>query len=168
MSYCYTKVSASASGSTFWMSRNFIKSWNFNLFAFFLAFQGSWYRTETDHEDSSVHKWKSFMITTYSPTVFAFYTHTKQTRYITTPPPPPKKKKNKNKNKNKNQMHLRMHNNDFGFLEWQLFVFWSKLLAFLMRNYFPKRTSGAPLHTLSKLYDVPVGFVFPSSFEAVN
>ena len=30
-----------------------------------------------------------------------------------------------------------------------------------MRNYFPKRPSGAPLHTLSKLYDVPVGFVPP-------
>ena len=30
-----------------------------------------------------------------------------------------------------------------------------------MRNYFPKRPSGAPLHTLSKLYDVPVGFVHP-------
>ena len=27
-----------------------------------------------------------------------------------------------------------------------------------MGNYFPKRPSGAPLHTLSKLYDVPVGF----------
>ena len=37
----------------------------------------------------------------------------------------------------------------------------SKLLASLMRNYFPKRPSGAPLHTLSKLYDVPVGFVNP-------
>ena len=37
--------------------------------------------------------------------------------------------------------------------------FLSKLLASLIRNYFPKRTSGAPLHTLSKLYDVPVGFV---------
>ena len=36
-----------------------------------------------------------------------------------------------------------------------------------MRNYFPKRPSGAPLHTLSKLYDVPVGFVTPSPyFEA--
>ena len=35
-----------------------------------------------------------------------------------------------------------------------------------MRNYFPKRTSGAPLHTLSKLYDVTVGFVSPS-FGAV-
>ena len=44
----------------------------------------------------------------------------------------------------------------------------SKLLASLMRNYFPKRPSGAPLHTLSKLYDVPVGFVTPSPyFEAV-
>ena len=31
----------------------------------------------------------------------------------------------------------------------------------LMGNYFSKRTSGAPLHTLSKLYDVPVGFVAP-------
>ena len=28
-------------------------------------------------------------------------------------------------------------------------------------KYFPKRTSGAPLHTVSKLYDVPVGFVPP-------
>ena len=36
-----------------------------------------------------------------------------------------------------------------------------------MRNYFPKRPSGAPLHTLSKLYDVPVGFVLPPPyFEA--
>ena len=36
-----------------------------------------------------------------------------------------------------------------------------------MRNYFPKRPSGAPLHTLSKLYDVPVGFVPPPpNFEA--
>ena len=31
-----------------------------------------------------------------------------------------------------------------------------------MTNYYPKRTSGAPLHTVYKLYDVPVGFVsFP-------
>ena len=30
-----------------------------------------------------------------------------------------------------------------------------------MRNYFSKRPSGAPLHILSKLYDVPVGFVPP-------
>ena len=35
-----------------------------------------------------------------------------------------------------------------------------------MRNCFPKRPSGAPLHTLSKLYDVPVGFVTPPYFEA--
>ena len=34
-----------------------------------------------------------------------------------------------------------------------------KLLASLMRNYFSKRTSGVPLHILSKLYDVPVGIV---------
>ena len=40
-------------------------------------------------------------------------------------------------------------------------------LASLMRNYFPKRPSGAPLHTLSKLYDVPVGFEPPPPyFEA--
>ena len=43
----------------------------------------------------------------------------------------------------------------------KLFGLLSKLLASLMRNYFPKRPSGAPLHTLSKLYDVPVGFVTP-------
>ena len=43
----------------------------------------------------------------------------------------------------------------------------SKSLASLMRNYFPKRPSSALLHTLSKLYDVPVGFVAPSYFETV-
>ena len=35
---------------------------------------------------------------------------------------------------------------------------------FKLRNYFPKRPSGALLHTLSKLYDVPVGFVTPPPF----
>ena len=35
-----------------------------------------------------------------------------------------------------------------------------------MRNYFPKRPSGAPLHALSKLYAVHVGFVTPPYFEA--
>ena len=50
---------------------------------------------------------------------------------------------------------------------YKLFGLLSKLLASLMRNYFPKRPSGAPLHTLSKLYDVPVGFVPPPPyFEA--
>ena len=39
--------------------------------------------------------------------------------------------------------------------------FLSKLLATLMRNYFPKLPPGAPLHTSSKLYDSPVGFVAP-------
>ena len=48
-----------------------------------------------------------------------------------------------------------------------MFGLLSKLLASLMRNYFPKRPSGAPLHTLSKLYDVPVGFETPPPyFEA--
>ena len=37
-----------------------------------------------------------------------------------------------------------------------------------MRNYFPKRPSGAPLHTLSKLYDVPVGFVPPPPILRLN
>ena len=45
----------------------------------------------------------------------------------------------------------------------------SKLLASLIRSYFPKRLSGAPLHTLSKLYDIPVVFLAPPPlFEAVN
>ena len=47
------------------------------------------------------------------------------------------------------------------YLKYKLFGFLSKLLASLMRNYYQKRTSGAPLYTLSKLYDVPVGFVNP-------
>ena len=50
---------------------------------------------------------------------------------------------------------------------YKLFGLLSKLLASLMRNYFPKRPSGAPLHILSKLYDVRVGFVPPPYFEAV-
>ena len=38
----------------------------------------------------------------------------------------------------------------------------SKVLASLVKNCFMKRPSGAPLHTLSKLYYyVPVGFVTP-------
>ena len=45
-------------------------------------------------------------------------------------------------------------------------TFMSKLLASLMRNYFSKRTSVTPLHTLFKLYDVPVGFVSSPLFEA--
>ena len=40
-----------------------------------------------------------------------------------------------------------------------------------MRNYFPKHTSGAPLHTLCTLcayiYDVSVGFVAPLSYKVV-
>ena len=35
-------------------------------------------------------------------------------------------------------------------------------------NYFPKRPSGAPLRTLSKLYDVPVGFVTPPPILRLN
>ena len=57
--------------------------------------------------------------------------------------------------------------NDVGYLvlldicKYKLFGLLSKLFASLTRNYFPKRPSGAPLHTLSKLYYVPVGFVLP-------
>ena len=35
------------------------------------------------------------------------------------------------------------------------------LLTSLMRNYIPKRASGAPIYTLSKLYDVSFGCVTP-------
>ena len=44
-----------------------------------------------------------------------------------------------------------------------------KFLTPLMRNDFRKRPSGAPLHTLTKSYHIPIGFVnlFPS-FEAVS
>ena len=42
------------------------------------------------------------------------------------------------------------------------------ILAALLRNYFFKRPSGAPLHTLSNLYDVPVCSVPPPPyFDAV-
>ena len=37
----------------------------------------------------------------------------------------------------------------------------SNLLAFMMMNDSQKRPSGAPLDIISKLYDVPVGFVYP-------
>ena len=49
----------------------------------------------------------------------------------------------------------------------QLLAFLSNLLASLRRNYFQKRSSGAPLHTLSKLCDVPVRFVPLPSFDGV-
>ena len=52
------------------------------------------------------------------------------------------------------------------YFKYILFGLLSKLLASLMRNNCPKWPSGALFNTLSKLYDVPVGFV-PSSFEAV-
>ena len=37
-----------------------------------------------------------------------------------------------------------------------------------MRNYFPKRPPGAPLQTLSNLYDVPVGVVAPPPILRLN
>ena len=40
-----------------------------------------------------------------------------------------------------------------------MFGLLSKLLASHVKNYFPKRSLGTLLHTLSKLNDVPVGFV---------
>ena len=49
-----------------------------------------------------------------------------------------------------------------------MFGLFSEFLASLMRNYYPKRPSGALLHTLSKLYDVPVEFLPPPPYvEAV-
>ena len=57
-------------------------------------------------------------------------------------------------------LHYILKRNYFG-MKTVTNTFWSKLLASLMRNYFSKRTSGAPLHTLSKLDDVPVGFYPP-------
>ena len=63
--------------------------------------------------------------------------------------------------------------NDVGYLVlldiclYKLFGLLTKCFASLMMNYFPKRPSGALLHTLSKLFDVPVGFVSRPSFEDV-
>ena len=37
-----------------------------------------------------------------------------------------------------------------------------------MRNYFPKRPSDAPLHALSKLYNVHVGFETPPPILRLN
>ena len=37
----------------------------------------------------------------------------------------------------------------------------------LMSNKFPKQQSGAPLHTLSKSYDVPISLDPSASFEVV-
>ena len=53
-----------------------------------------------DIPDSSVHKWKSFINTTYSPTFTFFFTYNKQ--YLDTLHIQLKK-----------EMHLRMHNNYF-------------------------------------------------------
>ena len=36
-----------------------------------------------------------------------------------------------------------------------------------MRNYFPKQPSVEPLQTLSKLYDVSVGFVAPPQKKSI-
>ena len=52
-------------------------------------------------------------------------------------------------------LHYILKHNYFGMETFLL----SKLLASLMRNDFPKRTSCAPHLTLSKLSDAPVGFV---------
>ena len=52
---------------------------------------------------------------------------------------------------------------------WWCYMIIQTVRFIFMRNYFPKRPSGALLHTLSKLYDVPVGFVTPPPyFEAVS
>ena len=46
-----------------------------------------------------------------------------------------------------------------------MFGLLSNELAILTRNNFPKRPSGAQLHTLSKSFDVPIGFVTPRKFR---
>ena len=61
---------------------------------------------------------------------------------------------------------LKLQNNYWNYFGMITVSILSKLLASLTRNYFPKRASGALLNTLSKLYEVPVGFV-PPSFEDV-
>ena len=43
----------------------------------------------------------------------------------------------------------------------------SKVSASLMRNNIPKRPSGAPLHTLSKLYNGSVGFIYTLIWDRV-
>ena len=52
------------------------------------------------------------------------------------------------------------------YLKCILFRLLSKLLAFLMKHNFPQRPSGVPFYTLSKFYNVSVGFVITPSFEA--
>ena len=42
-----------------------------------------------------------------------------------------------------------------------------KIILWIPNFNLPKRPWDAPLHTLSKLYDVPVGFVHPRPFEVV-
>ena len=42
-----------------------------------------------------------------------------------------------------------------------------KILSIHDEGFFPKLTFDAPLHTLSKLYEVPVDLTPPPSFEAV-
>ena len=49
------------------------------------------------------------------------------------------------------------------YLKYKMFGFLSKKLASLMRKYFPILPSVAPLHTLSKVYDIPVRCVTPPS-----
>ena len=45
-------------------------------------------------------------------------------------------------------------------------IFYLVIMKYMTRNDFPKRPSGTPPHTLSKVYDVPIGFV-SHSFEPV-
>ena len=63
---------------------------------------GSWYGTQADHPDASVHKLKSIINTFCSKTLisFAFYINKKQYQ-------------NTFHKQKKSEMHLWMHNNDF-------------------------------------------------------
>ena len=63
------------------------------------------YSTQAPQADSSVHKWTSFINTTYSLTLTLFAFHTNKKQYLDT----------FHKQKKK-VMQIRMHNNDFDIL----------------------------------------------------
>ena len=74
---------------------------NLNTFYVYINTSGSRYGTHWDQDNSSVHKWKSFINTSYS--LFAFHTNKRQyfdTLHI----------------QKKKEMHRWMHNNDFDIL----------------------------------------------------
>ena len=63
------------------------------------------YSAQADQADSSIHRFKSFINTTYSPTLTLFAFHANKKQYLDT----------FHKQK-KNVIHIWMHNDDFGIL----------------------------------------------------